>query len=235
MPSRSGDMHFAIRKGSVSESGMSLLPHGSRVCRRGTARMSRVRDAASSGVFRGERGMHGIRLRKGAAGRAEDQRVWHGIKSSSGPRSGCPCRTHDTQRRILDLAAFRPFSATGSTKRSSARSSVPAATDVRHGGASSSRTSNPGSVRAIAATGRYSRDGNHQEPPGLRAPGNFSRNFRSAQFLCRVYTESSFPALSDRADLLLWSSRELDLGHRGSLRRQQGLRRSGVHLKTEGQ
>jgi hypothetical protein len=27
----------------------------------------------------------------------------------------------------------------------------------------------------------------------------------------------------------------LDLGHRGSLRRQQGLRRSGVHLKTEGQ
>jgi hypothetical protein len=27
----------------------------------------------------------------------------------------------------------------------------------------------------------------------------------------------------------------LDLGHRGSLRRQQGLRRSGVHLKTEAQ
>jgi hypothetical protein len=237
MPSRSGDMHFAIRKGSVSESGMSLLPHGSRVCRRGTARMSGVRDAASSGVFCGERRMHGIRLRKGAAGRAEDQRVWHGIKSSprSRPRSGGPCCTHDTQRRFLDLTAFRPFSAAGSTKRSSARSSAPAATDVRHGSASSSGTSNTGSVRTVAATGRYSRDGNHEEPPGLRAVGNFSGNFRSAQFLCRVYTESSFPALSYRADLLLWSGSELDLGYRGSLRRQQGLRRSRVHLKTEGQ
>jgi len=36
-----GRYAFAIRKGSVSESGLPLLPHGNRVGRRGTARMSR--------------------------------------------------------------------------------------------------------------------------------------------------------------------------------------------------
>ena len=203
--------------------------------------MSRLRDAASSGVFCGERRMHRFRLLQSSAGRAQDQRVRHGIESSSRSFSCAnrarPGRAHDAQRWILDLAAFRTLSAIGSTKPSGARSHDSSATtaSVRHGSASSSGAVTQGSVRAIAATGRDSRDRNNEEPPGLRVTWDFSGNFRSAQFLCRVYTESGFPALSDRADLLLWSGGELDLGHRGSLRRQQGLRRSGVHLKMEGQ
>jgi hypothetical protein len=241
MPYRSGDTRFAIRKGSVSESGLPLLPHRSRVSRRRAARMSRLRHAASSGVFCGERGMHGIRLLQSAPGRTQDQRLGHGVESSSRAISfaDCACsgRAHHSQRRLLDLAAFRSFSAAGSTKPSSARSHAPSApaTGVRHGSATSSSSANTRSLLTIAPAGSFSPVTAQEEPPGLRAAWGFSGNFRSAQFLCRVYTESSFSALYNCADLFLWSGGELDLGHCGSLHHQQRLRRSGVHLKTEGQ
>ena len=240
MPSKSADTRFVIRKGSVSESDLPLLPDRSRFRRRGAPRMSRLRDPASSGVFCRKRWLHRIRLLQSSARRTQDQRLRHGIESGSGSLScangSCACRTHDPQRRIFDLAAFRTFPAVGTTKPSRARSnSTTTAPGIRHGSATSSGAANPRSVRTAAATGRDSRDGNHEEPPSLRATWDFSGNFRSAQFLCRVYTESSFPALPYRVDLFLWSSGELDLGHCGSLHHQQRLRRSGVHLKTEGQ
>ena len=240
MPSRSADTHFAIRKGSVSESGLPLLPDGSRVGRRGAARLSRLRYPPSSGVFCGERGMHCIRLLQSAAGRAQDERVRHGIESGSRSFScahrACACRTQ-AQRWIFHFAAFWPFPAVGSTKPARVRSNAPAPTTagLRNGCAATSSTVTPWRVRAIASAGRDSRDGNDEEPPSLRAAWGFSGNFRSAQFLCWVYTESSFSALSYRTDLFLWSCGELDLGHCGSLHHQQRLRRSGVHLKTEGQ
>jgi len=236
MPSRSADMRFAIRKGSVSESGLPLLPDGSRVRRRGTARLSWMRDPPSSGVFCRKRRLHRIRLLQSAPGRTEDQRVRHGIESRSRALSAFPCHPHYAEQGILDLAAFRAFPTFGSSKLSSSGNRAPAAPAIiRHGSAAASGAANAGSVRTAAATGRDSRDGNHEEPPSLRATWDFSGNFRSAQFLCRVYTESSFPALPYRVDLFLWSSGELDLGHCGSLHHQQRLRRSGVHLKTEGQ
>jgi hypothetical protein len=200
--------------------------------------MSRLRYPSSSGVFYGERGMHSIRLLQSASGRTQDQRFRHGIESGSRScaRSGCSCQTNRSQRWLLDLAAFRTFSAVRRAKPSCARSHASATTPgVWHGSASSSCAVTQGSVRAIAATGRDSRGRNNEEPPSLCAAWGFSGNFRSAQFLCWVYTESSFSALHNRADLFLWSCGELDLGHCGSLYHQQRLRRSGVHLKTEGQ
>jgi hypothetical protein len=238
MPSRSADTRFAIRKGSVSESGLPLLPDRSRFRRRGATRLPRLRDAASSGMFCGKRRMHGIRLLQSAPGRTQDQRLRHGIESGSRFLSGANCscahRTHLTQRRIFDLAAFRAFPAFGSAKPFRARSTAPSATGVRHGSAASPGAANPGSVLTFAPTGSLSPGAAQEEPPGLRVAWDFFGNFRSAQFLCRVYTESSFPVVSYCADLLLWSGGELDLGYRGSLHHQQRLRRSGVHLKTEG-
>jgi len=240
MPSKSADTRFVIRKGSVSESGLPLLPDGNRFRCRRAPRMSRLRDPASSGMFCGKWRLHRVRLLQSSARRTQDQRLRHGIESGSGSLScangSCACRTHDPQRRIFDLAAFRTFPAVGTTKPSRARSnSTTTAPGVRHGGAASSCTLTSGRVRPVAAARRDSRDRNHEEPPGLRAPRDFSGNFRSAQFLRRVYTEGSFPALSYGVDLLLRGRGELDLGHCGSLHHQQGLRRSGVHLKAEGQ
>jgi len=198
--------------------------------------MSWLWDAPSCRVFCGERWMHRFRLLQSAPGRAQDQRVRHGIESV--PRSRAVSfhhrRAHHAQRWIFDLAAFRTLPAVGSTKPSRARSHASSAS-VRHGSASTSGAVAQRSVRTIATTGRDSRDRNNKEPPGLCAAGNFSGNFRSAQFLCGVYSESSLPALSYCVDLLLWCRGELDLGHCGSLRHQQRLRRSGVHLITEGQ
>ena len=201
--------------------------------------MSRLRDTASSRVFRGKWRMHRFRLLQSPPGRAQDQRLRHGIESVPRSRalsSHFSC-AHNARRWLFDPAAFRTFSATRSAKPSRAGSNAPASTTAgfRHRSASSSSASNAGSVRTVAATGRYSRDGNHEKPPGLRAAWGFSGNFRSAQFLCRVYTESSFSALHNCSDLFLWSRGQLDLGHCGSLRHQQRLRRSRVHLITEGQ
>jgi len=241
MPSKSADTRFVIRKGSVSESDLPLLPDRSRFRRRGAPRMSRLRDPASSGVFCRKRWLHRIRLLQSSARRTQDQRLRHGIESGSGSLSyangSCACRTHDPQRRIFDPAAFRSFPAFGTTKPSRARSNSTTTTapGVRHGSTAAACTLTSGRVRPIAAARRDSRDRNHEEPPGLRAPRDFPGNFRGAQFLRRVYTEGSFPALSYGVDLLLRGRGELDLGHCGSLHHQQGLRRSGVHLKAEGQ
>jgi len=240
MPSRSADTHFAIRKGSVSESSLPLLPDGSRVGRRGAARMSRLRDAASYGVFCGERRMHRFRLLQSSPGRAQDQRVRHGIESSSRcfpcANRARPGRAHHAQRWIFDLAALRTLSAVGRTKRPRIRSHAPAPTTagLRNGSATTSSAVTPRRVRTLAVASSSSR-GTIQEPPGLCAAGNFSGNFRSAQFLCGVYSESGFSTLSYCSHLLLWSRGELGLGHCGSLHHQQRLRRSGVHLITEGQ
>jgi hypothetical protein len=202
--------------------------------------MSRLRHAASSGVFCGERGMHSIRLLQSAPGRTQDQCLGHGVESGSRAISfaDCTCsgRAHNSQRRLLDLAAFRTFSAARGAKPSRARSHASATTTgVWHGGATSSSSANTRSLLAIAPAGSLSPVPAQEEPPGLRAAWGFSGNFRSAQFLCGVYTESSFAALYNGADLFLWSGGELDLGHCGSLHHQQRLRRSGVHLKTEEQ
>jgi hypothetical protein len=241
MPSRSADTRFAIRKGSVSESGLPLLPHGNRFRRRRAPRMSRLRDSASSRVLCGKRRLHRIRLLQSPAGRAQDQCLRHGIESGARSLScancSCACRTHNAQWWIFDLAAFRAFPAVGSANPFHARisASPSSAPGFWYGSATASSSVTPGNVRPIAATGRDSGDRNYKEPPGLRAAWDFPGNFRSAQFLCRVYTKSSFPALPYRLNLLLWSRGELDLGHRGSLHHQQRLRRSGVHLTTEGQ
>jgi len=203
--------------------------------------MSRLRDAASSGMFCGERRMHRIRLLQSATGRAQDERVRHRIESGARSLSfadrTCTGRAHDAQRGIFDFAAFRTLPTVGSANPTRARSHASAATTagVRHGSATSSGAVTPGSVCAFAPTGCYSQHGNNEEPPSLRVAWDFSGNFRSAQLLRRVYTESSFPVVSYCADLFLWSGGELDLGYRGSLHRRQRLRRSGVHLKSEGQ
>lgn len=227
-------MPSAIRKGSVSESGLPLLPDRNRRGRGRTAGVSRLRDAPSSRVFRGEWRLHRIRLFESARGRAQDQLVRDRIVSGCGSRPARPGRTINAIWCFFYLEPIGTSCAGKRARASCARSDAPAA-GGRHRGTSSSEAANPRSLRAVAAAGSPTRGATDEEPPGLCAAGSLSGNFRSAQFLCGVYTEGSFTALPHPADLLLRGRVELDLGDRGDLRRQQGLRRSGIHLKTEGQ
>lgn len=198
--------------------------------------MSRVRDAASSGMLRGERRMHGIRMFESATGRAQDQRIRNRIESGCHTHPACSSPTCGAQRGFFDFAAFRTGCAGGNTKRGSAGSGSGAATSaagIRNGGGPSPDAFTAGRLRSVAAARRSARDANIEKPPGVRAARSFSRDFWRAQFLRRVYTKGGFAALPDGADVLLRGGGELGLGDRGNLRYQQGLRRSRIHVKAE--
>src|SRR5467141_661558 len=153
-------------------------------------------------MLRGERRMHGIRLFQGAVGRTQNQRVRIGTASRFPGRPAGSWPADDAQQQFFDFAAVRTSSASRTAKRSRARSTVPAATGDRHGSAAPSDGANSGSVRAAEAAGSSAGDAVPEEPPGLRAAGSFSGNFRRAQFLCGVYTKSRLTTLPYAVDLL---------------------------------
>jgi hypothetical protein len=65
----------------------------------------------------------------------------------------------------------------------------------------------------------------------IRAIGNFFRHFWGPQFLCGLRSKRGRPTLYHAVYLLLRSNRQLDLGHCGSVHREQGRGRSSIYLR----
>jgi len=176
-----------------------------------------MRDAASRGLLRGERRVHGFRVCECSVGRSEGHGHWNRLdgKCSGAASAGASTCARSTSWVFAGLGlqhVSRTVCNATSFGREWRRAS--AASDGGYG----RRTATAGTAVATSATGA--------KFPGALLPcaagkntsdfcaaGDFSRCSGSTQLLCGVHEKSGNSALRDAALVLLWSGDQLALGH----------------------
>ena len=183
--------------------------------------MPRLRNSASCRLFRGKWRLHGVWLFSSPCGRGESNGHSHGHDGKRGRAAGHPpsATAHCFPGRGLyhvSRTGRRRSTRTHATNACDAASCSAATSPIggQWRGASApcwSSLDDP-ELRACATCGLLSA-ASAKDSRLIRIARNFSWLHRCTQLLCRLHEKRRDTALPDVADMLLWRSAQLALGH----------------------